>query len=229
MQPVSSAAATAENDNVQAFASVAAVTSIAQCLSRPHKPTNQQKHAHSDQLTYLDTSSFIMHAAALLLLHASLLLCCTLLVKTAQFAAGCWRAHRRFSDSPIPSPKPASRLLGQSIVLQFSMHGRSAAPGAAAHTRCMQRNCPACLQDTFSKSWGPRMPGSSHSGQTRMAPYTSSECSTTFCWSARTQTPSSSSHAKEVRSGILAPPVAPHTPRPCTHMCLWYCQGMPVC
>lgn len=147
-----------------------------------------------------------MHAAALLLLPASVLVCCTLLVKAAQFAAGCWRAHRRFSDSPIPGPKPASRLLGRELSCSCSMHGRSAVPGASAnHTRCMRRNRPACLQATFPKSWGPRMPGCSRSGQTRMAPCTSSECWTTFCWSAQTQTRSSSSHEKEVRSGILAP------------------------
>lgn len=106
---------------------------------------NRYKYAQSDPQTSFDTSSFIMHAAALLLLHASVLVCCsTLLVKAAQFAAGCWRAHRRFSDSSIPGPKPASRLLGQNIVLQSSMHGRSD-PRSSCQPHALHAPQPPCL------------------------------------------------------------------------------------
>lgn len=57
-------------------------------------------------------NSTTMEYISSLLLPAVAVVACVVLSRAVKFAAGCWRAHRHFMQSPIPGPTPYSTVIG---------------------------------------------------------------------------------------------------------------------
>lgn len=82
-------------------------------VSRPFAKTPQKHTLQPSHSSHIQTDTHKMHILLVRLLQGAAAAIALLLFRVVTFLFRCFRAHKRFKNSPIPGPPEASMILGE--------------------------------------------------------------------------------------------------------------------